>query len=75
MNEVQKREGVTELTVEDPSEAFDRLRDSNDLRKLCGEGGVRDYLKEIGKLKAPIEKELSESQRRKYKMWVFINEM
>lgn len=39
-----KRDGVAELTVEDPAEAFEDLRDRNDLRFLIAEGIPEDPL-------------------------------
>ena len=33
---VLKQEGISELTVEDPAEAFEDLRDKNDLQMLLG---------------------------------------
>ena len=55
------RDKVTELTVEDPSEAFDRLRDSADLALLIPE-------LEPARLSPPIDPTWSESERLKRKI-------
>lgn len=68
LEEIRKREKVEELTVEDPSEAFDRLRDTNDLRWLLRKDGLVEEWKQNGILKAPIDKVESEVQRKKNKL-------
>ncbi|KAN0064866.1 histone acetyltransferase 1 [Thecaphora frezii] len=62
------RDEVSEMTVEDPSEAFDRLRDGSDLRRLLAPGGFVECAKKEGKLKAPIDRAWSEVQRRQLKI-------
>ena len=37
------RDNIVELTIEDPSEAFDRLRDTNDLKRLLSAWAMLDY--------------------------------
>ncbi|GAA6037103.1 hypothetical protein JCM8097_008736 [Rhodosporidiobolus ruineniae] len=58
---VLRRDEVSELSVEDPSETFDDMRDKCDLYTLI-EGGD---LKEI---KAPLDREKTEVIRKKYKL-------
>ncbi|PWN51996.1 histone acetyltransferase type B [Violaceomyces palustris] len=67
-DEMLKRPSVTEMTVEDPSEAFDRLRDGSDLRRLLAPGGFVDGAKAEGKLRAPLDVKWSESERLKRKI-------
>jgi histone acetyltransferase 1 len=66
------RESVTELTIEDPSEAFDKLRDTNDLKRLLSpEDGFLKRAKEHvkgGALRAPIDRVWSEMERRTHKI-------
>jgi hypothetical protein len=47
---VLERENVRELTVEDPAEAFEDLRDRNDLKWLVKQGIMEEpqFLKDIG---------------------------
>lgn len=67
-----KRENVSELTIEDPSEAFDKLRDTNDLKRLLSpDDGFLQRAKEHvkgGALQAPIDKTWSELERRRHKI-------
>ena len=77
---VMDQERIGELTVEDPAEAFEDLRDRNDLRMLLGidafmsealGGGVSTKsidLKAKGKLGPPYEKGWVEKWRRELKM-------
>jgi histone acetyltransferase 1 len=60
---VQDLENVAELTVEDPSEAFEDLRDRCDLVRL------RDQLKDAKELKggSPIDRQWLEKTRREGK--------
>lgn len=67
-DQIRERANVTELTVEDPSEDFDRLRDGNDLRRLLAPGGFVDSAKAQNKLHAPLDKEWIESQRLQHKL-------
>lgn len=66
------RENVVELTIEDPSEAFDKLRDSNDLKRLLSpDDGFLLRAKEFvkgGALRAPIDKAWSETERKRHKI-------
>lgn len=48
---------VVELTIEDPSEAFEDLRDRNDLKRL------RQSLKNSPELRAPVDKQWMEQVR------------
>ncbi|CAO1626685.1 unnamed protein product [Sympodiomycopsis kandeliae] len=60
---------VSELTIEDPNEAFDRLRDTADLKQLLLSGGIIDQMKgEAEGLNAPVEKMRSERWRSKAKI-------
>jgi len=71
-NYLLTREDVTELTIEDPAEAFEDLRDKNDLKMLLsntefvkegyGEGPIK------GRLGPPAEKAWVEEWRVKLKM-------
>lgn len=68
----QARDSVVELTIEDPSEAFDRLRDSNDLKRLLSPDDgflqrARDQ-KKGGALRAPLDKAWSELERKRHKL-------
>ncbi|EST05617.1 MOZ/SAS-like protein [Kalmanozyma brasiliensis GHG001] len=67
-DQIRNRASVTELTVEDPSEDFDRLRDGNDLRRLLAPGGFVETAKAQGKLHAPLDKEWIEGQRLAHKL-------
>jgi len=67
-DQMQTRQEVCELTVEDPSEAFDRMRDGADLRRLLVPGGFEEQALKEGKLSAPLDVHWSESERRKYKI-------
>ncbi|PWZ02346.1 histone acetyltransferase type B catalytic subunit [Testicularia cyperi] len=62
-DEILKRPTVTELTVEEPSEEFDRLRDGNDLRRLLAPGGFVATAKSSNQLHAPVDAKWSEQQR------------
>ncbi|EPQ30483.1 uncharacterized protein PFL1_02009 [Pseudozyma flocculosa PF-1] len=66
--EMLKRSEVTEMTVEDPSEAFDRLRDGSDLRRLLAPGGFVEHAKAEQRLRAPIDRNWSEEQRLRNKI-------
>lgn len=67
---------MTELTVEDPNEAFDRLRDTADLRQLLRKGGIADQMGSVeradgkpgGLLVPPLSRHDSEVWRKKAKM-------
>lgn len=62
--QVLSQEAVSELTVEDPNEAFDRLRDSADLKTLLQPGGVISQMKQEPEgLKAPLSRKRSEKWR------------
>lgn len=65
---IRQRSTVSELTVEDPSEDFDRLRDGNDLRRLLSPGGFVETAKAAGKLHAPLDKDWIEQQRLDHKL-------
>ncbi|CAD6890031.1 unnamed protein product [Tilletia controversa] len=67
-DQMQARQEVCELTVEDPSEAFDRLRDNADLRRLLAPGGFEEEALKEGKLASPLDVKWSEQERRKYKI-------
>jgi hypothetical protein len=76
-NYVLNNENIAELTVEDPAEAFEDLRDRNDLRMLLNlhtfidegfqassEGGpVRHKKTKAGKMGPPVEKAWAEKWR------------
>lgn len=83
---IQARAGVSELTVEDPSEAFDHLRDRSDLTRLfstdsSGDGFLRraKEAKKGGALRAPVDKAWSETERLRHKIaprqWARLVEM
>jgi histone acetyltransferase 1 len=78
-DQIRKRSSVSELTVEDPSEDFDRLRDGNDLRRLLAPGGFVETAKKQGKLHAPLDAEWIEAQRLEHKLaprqWARVLEM
>lgn len=67
-----KRENVCELTIEDPSEAFDKLRDTNDIKRLLSpQDGFLQRAKESAKggaLRAPVEMAWSEKERKTHKV-------
>lgn len=65
-----ERAEVAELTVEDPAEAFEDLRDRNDLRFLVKEGIVKDPMLyvDVGKGKRGSRVEWELAIRRKYKI-------
>ncbi|KAE8225268.1 hypothetical protein CF319_g1948 [Tilletia indica] len=67
-DQMQDRPEVLELTVEDPSEAFDKLRDAADLRRLLVPGGFEEQAVKEGKLSPPLDNKWSEQERRKYKI-------
>lgn len=64
------RTEVAELTVEDPAEAFEDLRDRNDLRFLVKEGIEKDPMLyvDIGKGKRGSRVEWEQAIRKKYKI-------
>jgi histone acetyltransferase 1 len=75
-NEVVKlalqRDSVSELTIEDPSEVFDKLRDTNDLKRMLSPADgfllrAKEYAKG-GALRAPINKRFSEDERKRHKV-------
>ena len=59
---------VCEFAVEDPSEAFDRLRDTADLRRLTQPGGFAREAMRQGSLAAPLDRTWSREQRKALKM-------
>ena len=62
-------DAVSELTIEDPNEAFDRLRDSSDLKTLLQPGGIISQMQEEEQgLKAPLRKDRSERWRARAKI-------
>lgn len=67
---VREREGVAELTVEDPAEAFEDLRDRNDLRFLVKEGIPDDpmFLQGVGVENRDGRNEWETTIRKKYKI-------
>ncbi|TKY85682.1 hypothetical protein EX895_005222 [Sporisorium graminicola] len=78
-DQIRQRPSVSELTVEDPSEDFDRLRDGNDLRRLLAPGGFVESAKALGKLHAPLDAGWIESKRLDHKLaprqWARVLEM
>ncbi|QRW00645.1 Histone acetyl transferase HAT1 N-terminus [Ceratobasidium sp. AG-Ba] len=62
------REDVVELTVEDPSEAFEDLRDRNDLKMLLSHQAFMEEGENGGKLGPPADKQWVEKWRRDLKM-------
>ncbi|PWN25918.1 acyl-CoA N-acyltransferase [Jaminaea rosea] len=70
--QAQADEAVTELTIEDPNEAFDQLRDTCDLKTLLQPGGIVAQMKEEqperGGIGAPLGKARSERWRLKAKI-------
>lgn len=84
---IAARDAVSELTVEDPSEAFDHLRDRSDLTRLfstdatTGEGFLRraKEARKGGALRAPVDKAWSEAERLRHKIaprqWARLVEM
>ena len=78
-DQIRQRPSVSELTVEDPSEDFDRLRDGNDLRRLLAPSGFVETAKKEGKLHAPVDAQWSESKRLEHKLaprqWARVLEM
>ena len=65
-----KRPEVAELTVEDPAEAFEDLRDRNDLRFLVKEGLPEDpqFLQDVGSSKRGDRAKWEVGLRKKYKI-------
>ncbi|CAO1620456.1 unnamed protein product [Parajaminaea phylloscopi] len=69
-------EAVTELTVEDPNEAFDRLRDTADLKELLRPEGIIEQMSQESRndgstgviLDAPLSRVASEVWRKRAKM-------
>lgn len=59
---------VCELTIEDPSEAFDGLRDACDLRRVTSADGALARAVAERRLDAPIDRTWSEETRAAYKM-------
>ncbi|SPC62338.1 related to histone acetyltransferase subunit HAT1 [Ustilago sp. UG-2017b] len=78
-DQIRQRSSVLELTVEDPSEDFDRLRDGNDLRRLFAPGGFVEVAKAEGKLHAPVDAKWMEQKRLEHKLaprqWARVLEM
>lgn len=71
-NHVLSRDGVAELTIEDPSEAFEELRDKTDLRMLISH---QEFMHEAlggsgekGKLGPPSDKLWVETWRQRLKL-------
>ncbi|WVQ94717.1 hypothetical protein IAU59_001797 [Kwoniella sp. CBS 9459] len=64
------RSEVAELTVEDPAEAFEDLRDRNDLRFLTSVGVPEDpmFLVGVGENQRSARAEWEDKTRRKYKI-------
>lgn len=64
------RSDVAELTVEDPAEAFEDLRDRNDLRHLVSQGITDDpqFLEGIGANQKGNRVQWEQETRRKYKI-------
>jgi histone acetyltransferase 1 len=64
------REGVAELTVEDPAEAFEDLRDRNDLRFLVEQGVPEDpkFLEGVGDNSRAERAKWEAGLRKKYKI-------
>lgn len=64
------RDGVAELTVEDPAEAFEDLRDRNDLRFLVGQGVPDDpkFLVGVGDNSRAERAKWEADLRKKYKI-------
>ncbi|GAA6009078.1 hypothetical protein JCM10207_004085 [Rhodosporidiobolus poonsookiae] len=58
---VLSRSEVSELSVEDPSETFDDMRDKCDLYTLIEGGDLKD-------VKAPLDRDVTEAIRLKYKL-------
>ncbi|KAM0753903.1 histone acetyltransferase type B catalytic subunit [Meredithblackwellia eburnea MCA 4105] len=58
---ILRRPEISELTVEDPAEAFEDMRDKADLHMLITEGALSG-------LTAPISRDVSETIRKKYKL-------
>ncbi|BGP37916.1 histone acetyltransferase 1 [Rhodotorula kratochvilovae] len=58
---ILSRSEISELTVEDPSEAFEDMRDKCDLYTLISENALAG-------LKAPLDREWAEGIRKKYKL-------
>ncbi|GJN88600.1 hypothetical protein Rhopal_001566-T1 [Rhodotorula paludigena] len=58
---VLKRSDVSELTVEDPSEAFEDMRDKCDLYTLVSAGALDG-------VKAPLDRDRTEAVRKQYKL-------
>ncbi|GAA5945115.1 histone acetyltransferase catalytic subunit HAT1 [Sporobolomyces koalae] len=58
---ILNRSEISELTVEDPSETFEDMRDKCDLYTLVSSGDLKG-------LKAPIDRAFTESIRKKYKL-------
>ncbi len=68
---------VAELTIEDPGEIFDRLRDSADLKRLLNPGGLSSSSPKLssfadglakGKLLPPVNAAWSEARRKEFKI-------
>ncbi|SNX84277.1 related to histone acetyltransferase subunit HAT1 [Melanopsichium pennsylvanicum] len=78
-DQIRDRSNVSELTVEDPSEDFDRLRDGNDLRRLLCADGLVECAKSLGKLDAPVDAKWMEQKRLEHKLaqrqWARVLEM
>jgi histone acetyltransferase 1 len=67
-----ERDSVSELTIEDPSEAFDKLRDTNDIKRLLSpsDGFLKRAKEHVkgGALRAPVAKDWSEMERKVHKI-------
>ncbi|GAA5844817.1 hypothetical protein JCM5353_003991 [Sporobolomyces roseus] len=59
---ILKRVDISELTVEDPSETFEDMRDKCDLHTLLSGGDLQELKS------APIDRNFTESIRKKYKL-------
>jgi histone acetyltransferase 1 len=64
------RDKVAELTVEDPAEAFEDLRDRNDLKFLVSQGITEDplFLEGIGQNERGPRASWEKETRKKYKI-------
>ncbi|KDN53357.1 acyl-CoA N-acyltransferase [Tilletiaria anomala UBC 951] len=81
---LRRGSSISELTVEDPSEIFDRLRDGADLKRLLSPSALKPpeeatsgasvryeiiaKLVKEGKMRAPLDAAWSESLRKEYKI-------
>jgi histone acetyltransferase 1 len=69
-NHCLSRPDVAELTVEDPAEAFEDLRDRNDLRHLVSQGVTEDpqFLQGIGASQKGGRVKWEQDLRKRYKI-------